>query len=166
MFSIPSHKCLIRAAPYLCPIKNSHSIAFTLYNSDMNEAPPSSHLSLGLKGRCPNCGAKTLFSKWLKVADHCTACGEEFHHHRADDFPAYVVILIMGHVMVSFALWLEDAFAPPLWVHAVTTVPLCIVLSLAMLQPVKGAIVALQWHKGMHGFAASRRKREEAHTNS
>lgn len=113
-------------------------------------------LSCGFMCKCPQCGEGKLFGKWLKVADHCEACGEEFHHHRADDFPAYVVIFILGHIMVSYALWLEDVFAPPFWVHLATTLPLAAVLGLLMLQPVKGAIVALQWRMGMHGFAKSR----------
>lgn len=115
-------------------------------------------LSRGFACKCPQCGEDKLFGKWLKVVDHCEKCGEEFHHHRADDFPAYVVILILGHVMVTYALWLEEAFAPPFWVHIATTVPLTIALALWMLQPVKGAIVALQWRKHMHGFAISRKK--------
>lgn len=116
-------------------------------------------LTRGLACKCPHCGEGRLFGKWLKVVDHCESCGEEFHHHRADDFPAYVVILILGHVMVTYALWLEEVFAPPFWVHIATTIPLTIVLALALLQPVKGAIVALQWRIGMHGFRISKEKR-------
>lgn len=111
-------------------------------------------LSRGLACKCPNCGQGKLFAKWLKVVDHCDACNEEFHHHRADDFPAYVVILLLGHIMVPFALTLEDLFAPPMWVHFATTIPLTVILCLVLLQPVKGAIVALQWRIGMHGFKA------------
>lgn len=116
-------------------------------------------LSRGLACKCPNCGQGKLFAKWLKVVDHCDACNEEFHHHRADDFPAYVVILLLGHIMVPFALTLEDLFAPPMWVHFATTIPLTVILCLVMLQPVKGAIVALQWRIGMHGFKLSKEKR-------
>ena len=116
-------------------------------------------LTRGLACKCPHCGEGRLFGKWLKVVDHCESCGEEFHHHRADDFPAYVVILILGHVMVTYALWLEEVFAPPFWVHVATTIPLTVVLALVLLQPVKGAIVALQWRIGMHGFRISKEKR-------
>lgn len=116
-------------------------------------------LTRGLACKCPHCGEGKLFGKWLKVVDHCESCGEEFHHHRADDFPAYVVILILGHVMVTYALWLEEVFAPPFWVHVATTIPLTVVLALVLLQPVKGAIVALQWRIGMHGFRISKEKR-------
>lgn len=116
-------------------------------------------LSRGFACKCPNCGEGKLFQKWLKVIDHCATCGEEFHHHRADDFPAYVVILILGHVMVTYALLLEEYFAPPMWVHIATTLPLTVALALWMLQPIKGAIVALQWRIGMHGFRISKEKR-------
>ena len=45
------------------------------------------------------------------------------HHHRADDAPAYFVILIVGHLVVPIALAIETAFAPPYWVHLVTWGP-------------------------------------------
>ena len=124
----------------------------------MEKNPLIQDLSCGFRGRCPECGNGKLFKKWLKVTDRCSDCGEEFHHHQADDFPAYIVIFILGHIMVSWALWLEDAFSPPTWVHVATTIPLTIVLALVMLQPVKGVIVALQWRMGMHGFKNSRQK--------
>lgn len=117
-------------------------------------APPSlwHDLKLGLCSTCPQCGEGKLFRSWLKVADQCPKCGEKFHHHRADDLPAYLVILILGHVAVAFALELERAFKPPLWWHFITTLPITAVLALLMLQPIKGAVVALQWRIGMHGF--------------
>lgn len=125
----------------------------------MNETSLFQDLSRGFMCHCPNCGEGKLFTKWLKVADHCPSCSEEFHHHRADDFPAYVVILVLGHIMVPFALWLEDAFAPPMWVNMAISLPLTVVLCLLMLQPVKGAIVALQWRMRMHGFKNSRKEK-------
>ena len=63
----------------------------------------------GLRGRCPKCGEGRLFRAFLKVADNCPACGEEFHHHRADDFPAYLVIVIVGHIVVAMVLAVEAA---------------------------------------------------------
>ena len=66
----------------------------------------------GFRCRCPNCGKGRLFGKYLKVADHCEECGEEFHHHRADDFPAYLVIIVVGHVIVPLILAVETAYSP------------------------------------------------------
>jgi uncharacterized protein (DUF983 family) len=107
----------------------------------------------GLCGRCPACGEGRLFRTFLKVADRCSACGEDFSHHRADDFPAYLVIVLVGHIVVPLAMYVEIAWTPAYWVHAILWLPLIVGLGLGLLQPVKGAIVAMQWHMGMHGFA-------------
>ena len=106
----------------------------------------------GLCGHCPNCDRGNLFRAFLKVADRCGVCGEALHHHRADDAPAYFVILIVGHVVVPLALVVEIAFAPPYWLHAALWLPLTIGLAVGLLQPIKGAIVGWQWANYMHGF--------------
>ncbi len=113
----------------------------------------------GFRCKCPNCGEGKLFRRFLKVADHCEACGEEFHHHRADDFPAYLVIVAIGHIVVPLILAVETAYAPPYWLHALIWLPLTFFGSLALLQPTKGAIVGMQWQVGMHGFEAMRSQR-------
>lgn len=100
-----------------------------------------------------------MFGRFLKVADHCPACGEELFHHRADDFPAYIVIVIIGHLTVPAVLAVEMAYRPPIWVHMTLWLPLVIGGALALLQPVKGAIVGLQWQIGMHGFEAAKERR-------
>ncbi len=109
-------------------------------------------LMRGARCKCPNCGEGQLFRSYLKVADECTACGQELYHHRADDLPAYIVMSIVGHIVVGLVLWVEVHYAPPYWVHAALWTPLTLGLTLGLLQPVKGAIVALQWKLGMHGF--------------
>jgi len=114
----------------------------------------------GLLGRCPKCGDGKIFRAFLKVADHCPACGEELHHHRADDFPAYLVIVIVGHVVVAMTLAVESAFSPPLWLHAVIWLPVTFAMALALIQPIKGAVVAWQWQGGMDGFGDAKRARE------
>lgn len=120
----------------------------------------------GLIGRCPKCGKGKLFGQFLKVAPACTACGEPFHHHRADDFPAYVVIFLAGHIVLPSLFYVEVTFQPPTWVQMVIWLPVTLGLCLALLQPVKGAIVALQWSIGMHGFEDAKRAREEAAATS
>jgi uncharacterized protein (DUF983 family) len=113
----------------------------------------------GLTGRCPNCGEGRMFRAFLKVADRCDVCGEELHHQRADDFPAYLVIVIVGHLVVPLVLHVEMAYQPAYWIHAVMFLPLTLALALALIQPVKGAVIALQWHAGMHGFEAAKLRR-------
>ncbi|MBS4083449.1 MAG: DUF983 domain-containing protein [Rhizobiales bacterium] len=106
----------------------------------------------GLLGRCPNCGEGKLFRKFLKVADECAGCGEVLRHHRADDAPAYLVILIVGHIIVPLALIAEKLYQPPHWLSLSIWLPLTLIFSLALLQPVKGVVVAWQWAQRMHGF--------------
>jgi uncharacterized protein (DUF983 family) len=106
----------------------------------------------GFRGRCPRCGEGKLFRAFLKVADHCPACGLDYTPHRADDLPAYLVIVIVGHIVVPMALSIETNFAPPVWLQLSIYLPLTLILSLALLQPVKGAVVGFQWALRMHGF--------------
>ena len=115
----------------------------------------------GVRLRCPACGEGKLFARYLKVADACPACEEPLHHHRADDLPAYVLIVVMGHVLVSCATFVEMHYRPPYWVHAALWIPLCFALALGLLPPIKGAIVGIQWFMGMHDFAEAKRAREE-----
>lgn len=102
--------------------------------------------------RCPKCGEGRMFRAYLKVVDACDVCGEELHHQRADDAPPYIVIFVVAHVVVGALLSVEMAYSPPVWVHLAIWLPLTIVMSLAMLPPVKGALVGLQWALRMHGF--------------
>jgi uncharacterized protein (DUF983 family) len=116
----------------------------------------------GFFGRCPNCGSGHMFRAFLKVADQCPVCREPLHHHRADDFPAYIVIVLVGHIVVPLVLAVEIAWAWPTWLHMVVWPATIAILALALLQPVKGSIVALQWVLGMHGFEEAARKRDTA----
>lgn len=102
--------------------------------------------------KCPACGRGAMFRRYLKVADDCPACGEELHHHRADDAPAYFTIVIVGHIVVSLVLAVEMAYRPALWIHAALWLPLTVILTLLFLPSVKGALVGLQWALRMHGF--------------
>jgi uncharacterized protein (DUF983 family) len=109
----------------------------------------------GFALRCPSCGKGRLFRSFLKVADQCPACGEDLHHQRADDAPAYFTIVIVGHVIVGGVLSLERAYAPATWVHALIWLPLTLLSTLWLLPRVKGALVGLQWALRMHGFSGA-----------
>jgi len=106
----------------------------------------------GMLGRCPHCGEGKLFHAFTKPVDKCSVCGEELHHHRADDLPAYLVIVIVGHIVVGAFMGVEATSTLTLWQHALIWVPLTITLAVALLQPVKGAVIGLQWALYMHGF--------------
>lgn len=109
----------------------------------------------GARSQCPSCGQGALYRKYLKVADECPSCGEELHHHRADDAPAYFTISIVGHIVIAGVLILERIYAPETWVHMVLWLPLTLLLSLALLPVIKGALVGLQWADRMHGFGGA-----------
>jgi uncharacterized protein (DUF983 family) len=106
----------------------------------------------GLRGRCPRCGEGKLFCAFLKVGNKCSVCDLDFTPHRADDLPAYLVIIIVGHIVVPTALWIETDYSPPVWLQLAIYLPFTLVASLALLQPVKGAVVGMQWALRMHGF--------------
>lgn len=106
----------------------------------------------GFLGRCPNCGEGKLFRSYVKTVDKCEHCGEEIFHHRADDFPAYLVVVIVGHIVVGAFLGVETMFDLSLGVQLAIWIPLTILLAVALLRPVKGAVVGMQWALYMHGF--------------
>ncbi len=109
----------------------------------------------GLRCRCPNCGEGRLFAGYLKVTDRCAHCSTDLHHHRADDGPAYLTILVVGHIMgfVMHLMWTQ--LRPEPWVMATTLTLFAVVLSLFLLPRLKGLIVAIQWAKRMHGFGGT-----------
>jgi len=106
----------------------------------------------GMRLRCPKCGEGRIFRAFLKVNNHCPACGEALYHHRADDAPPYVVITIVGHIIVGLMLAVEKAYPLNLWAQAALWLPLTVALCLVLLPPVKGALIGLQWALKMHGF--------------
>ena len=119
-------------------------------------------VSRGFAMKCPNCGKGHLFHRFLKVANACEVCGEDFTAQRADDFPAYLVIVVVGHVVVPALLAVAIAYDPPAWLQLAIWLPVTLFSALGLLQPTKGAIVGLQWQTGMHGFEDARRRREAA----
>jgi uncharacterized protein (DUF983 family) len=127
--------------------------------ADTNEVKVVPAMARGFLGHCPACNKGRLFGRFLKVVDHCEACGTEFHHHRADDLPPYLVIFIVGHLIGYGILMAETRFETPMWVHLALWPTLTLILCLALLQPVKGAVVGLQYALGMHGFGAARAKK-------
>ncbi len=106
----------------------------------------------GLRRRCPSCGEGPLFSGYLKVNDRCPACREELSHHRADDGPAYLTILVVGHIMAPLIHIVFVQFRPDPLVMATMFTVGCVALSLFLLPRLKGLVIGIQWAKRMHGF--------------
>ena len=102
--------------------------------------------------KCPHCGQGKMFRAYLKVAHHCDTCGEQLDLHRADDFPPYIAIMIVGHLLVAVMLHMDMAYHVNPLTYMYTMIPLAVVLPLAILPSIKGAVVGLQWANGMYGF--------------
>ena len=100
----------------------------------------------GLACRCPRCGRGPLLRGFLDVRPRCEVCGLDYSFADAGDGPAVFVILVAGFVVVACALIVEFKFAPPLWVHALLWLPLIAATTLLPLRPMKGLMVALQYH--------------------
>lgn len=106
----------------------------------------------GWRGKCPNCGSGPLLSGYLTVRKSCPVCREELHHHRADDGPAYLTILFVGHLMAPLLLIVFETWRPePLILFTIFALG-TVALSLYLLPRLKGAIVGLQWARLMYGF--------------
>ncbi|MEM1317091.1 MAG: DUF983 domain-containing protein [Pseudomonadota bacterium] len=122
--------------------------------SDANEPLRSKRDAVmkGLKCTCPKCGEGKLFDAWLKVTPQCSVCGEDLYHERAQDFPPYITIMIVGHVIVTLIMMVEASFEWSLLTHLLVWIPLSTVMTLAIMQPVKGGVVGFQWAVRMFGF--------------
>lgn len=117
-----------------------------------DERPLGEALRKGWRRKCPSCGNGPLLKGYLTVRKSCAVCRQELHHHRADDGPAYLTILIVGHLMapllhIVFVTWRPE----PLIMLTIFSVG-CVALSLYLLPRLKGVVVAIQWAKRMHGF--------------
>lgn len=127
----------------------------------MNELPPAKcadrplrpALALALRGRCPACGEGRMFARFLKPSPACGHCGQRWDLSGADDLPAYLVILLLGHILVPLMIEVNSALAIPLGVQAALWPGLAFVLAALMIQPAKGAVIAFQWARRMDGFA-------------
>lgn len=112
-------------------------------------------LRKGFRCKCPNCGSGPLLKSYLKVRDTCAVCREDLSQHRADDGPAYLTVLFVGHIMAPMLHIVFVNFRPdPLVLFTIFAVG-CVGLSLYLLPRLKGAVVAFQWARQMHGFGAN-----------
>ena len=90
---------------------------------------------------------------YLSIREECAVCSQELHHHRADDGPAYITILISGHILAPLMLIIFEMYRPDPMVLAVGFILIFIAMALFLLPRIKGAFIGLQWAKRMHGFS-------------
>lgn len=107
---------------------------------------PGSAALRGMLGRCPACGRGRLFRGYIALPASCEACGLDYGFADSGDGPAVFVMLIAGFLALGFVLWFEFAIEPPFWVHLVVSLPVTLLICLALLRVMKGLLIALQ-HK-------------------
>ncbi len=105
-------------------------------------------------GRCPCCGEGRLFRAYLKPVEACSACGERFGHIRADDGPAWLTTLVIGHIVIALALISESSWPMPLWLGITVFVLLGIAAALAFLPRAKGIFISAIWAMKTPGLTA------------
>jgi uncharacterized protein (DUF983 family) len=105
--------------------------------------PLATAIMRGFAGKCPACGEGNLFNRFLKVVPACAHCGAPVGMARADDAPPYFTIVIVGHIVIPLMLVVEKAASPSLWLMTAIFVPLTAILTMALIQPVKGAVVGM-----------------------
>lgn len=137
---------------HICLMQDSSAFS---ESSLVDERPTKPAIVRGLRRRCPNCGEGALFEGYLKIRPTCPVCGQELFHQRADDGPAYLTILIVGHILAPTILIVFTRFRPDPMVMATLFTIATVALSLFLLPRLKGMMVAIQWAKRMHGFGKS-----------
>jgi uncharacterized protein (DUF983 family) len=106
----------------------------------------SGSILAGLSCRCPRCGQGKLFQGFLALRPRCEACGLDFSFADSGDGPAVFIMFLAGFIVVGAALITEVLYQPPFWVHAALWLPLILVVTLGPLRPMKGLMIALQYH--------------------
>ena len=105
----------------------------------------------GIQKRCPRCGVGAVLIGYLKPASSCSHCGENFSHISADDGPAWLTLLIVGHAIVPLMLVLGRDNATPAW-FSITGLMLITLVGVYFILPrAKGAFIALIWVTGATG---------------
>ncbi|MBV40257.1 MAG: hypothetical protein CMM23_16635 [Rhodospirillaceae bacterium] len=124
--------------------------------SDRSDLRPKRFLVLtsvlrGLGNRCPNCGHGALLAGYLTPHETCSSCGAPNGEIRAHDAPPYLTILIVGHIVVSLLVIVEQMVSPPTWVQLSIWLPVTLLLTLGLLPRIKGAWMGFMWALRLKG---------------
>ncbi len=102
-------------------------------------------LLAGVRGKCPRCGEGRLFRGWIAPRERCEVCDLDYGFADSGDGPAVFITFFAGFIVVGAALWLELAYQPPFWVHALVSLPIILITCLVPLRPLKGWLIARQY---------------------
>lgn len=114
--------------------------------------PTTNPALTGALGRCPRCQRGHLFRGFLTLQPRCEICELDYGFADPADGPAFFAMSIAAVPAMAFALWLQTAYDPPLYIHLLVTLPLTLLLCLVLLRPLKGWLVCSQYfHKAEMG---------------
>jgi uncharacterized protein (DUF983 family) len=99
----------------------------------------------GLVCRCPNCGKGRLYNGFLTPVTQCEVCGNDNMIYPSDDLPPYLTVLLVGHIIVGLLLWVNLNFTLSIALQMFIWLPATALLSLALMQPIKGAAIGICW---------------------
>jgi uncharacterized protein (DUF983 family) len=102
----------------------------------------------GAAGHCPACGRGKLFSTWLGIVPVCANCAAPLGRISADDAPPYFTVFIVAHLVIGLQIALDRNFVLSVATEMMIFVPGTLLLTLAMIRPVKGATVGLMLKLG------------------
>ncbi|MGB4191988.1 MAG: DUF983 domain-containing protein [Rickettsiales bacterium] len=100
----------------------------------------------GSLGKCPSCNQGDLFSKYLRQVVNCNSCDEYFGNISADDGPAWLTILIVGHLIAPFIIMFSPNNNWPDWLLVITWSIISIMLILIILPRAKGVFISILWY--------------------
>jgi uncharacterized protein (DUF983 family) len=105
----------------------------------------------GIQKRCPKCGVGGVLTGYLKPASSCSHCGEDFSHISADDGPAWLTLLLVGHAIVPLVLAFGRNNTIPAW-FSITSLTLITLIGVFFILPrAKGTFIVLIWLTGATG---------------
>ena len=103
----------------------------------------------GLKHRCPACGEGKLFRRYLKVSPRCEICDTDLARYPADDGPAYLTILLVGHLIVGPLFFFPIVWESPAYLSLpLILIPLAVITLLA-LPRIKGGWIGMMYALGV-----------------
>ncbi|HEY8614770.1 DUF983 domain-containing protein [Phenylobacterium sp.] len=111
--------------------------------------PVGPSVSRGLKHRCPACGKGALFRKYLKVAERCEVCDLDLQRYPADDGPAYLTILLVGHLIVAPLFFFPIVWESPAYLSLPILLGSLSVITLMALPRIKGGWIGLMYAIGV-----------------
>lgn len=110
----------------------------------------SSAIFNGFKRKCPCCGKGRVFAGYLKLQD-CDLCGAPTGTMRADDFPPYLTIFLVGHILVPILVIIESKYQPDATLQMIFWPSLGVLMASLFLPYLKGFVLGFMWKMGISG---------------